>query len=558
MKSIRSKIAILITFTSIILIVGILTVSYMVNKKNITELCESYLYDTCVSASDTLYECFYSDTERSNMDVGLKRLDYVLNNVGINTMQSSKAYLVDTQGTYLYHDDPAMIGQQIEGNAVIRDVLATLQTGMITTADVRECTVNGKEIYIAFMCTVNDWVIFVQADKADVMKPVNDIAAICVIIGLVLLLAALGVAILVTQMITRPIRALTSVINSISELNMQDDCAIPVTHDEVGTMGGAVIHMKNRLLGIVSELNHISDKLVEDSDSLYEISEGVNEASANNSAINQKMAVVMEETSASMESVTDHVKGMNRNAAAVAEHILAGTQLSADARKKSALIYERTGTSREETFQVYDKIQKTSQDAIIKAQKAAQINELANTIQDIADQPTLLSLNASIEAARAGEEGKGFGVVASEIATLAAQSTKAGANISAIVNDVNSSVETLKGCLMDALDFLEHKVMNDYNDFMQSSNDYSTVAESIEEFMNQANDEVLELKHFIDEITGTMSDINNNISDCSAGISDIAKKTTDVVDLTAEAFRKTSSEKVFARQLSDITSQFQL
>ena len=178
MKSIRSKIAILITFTSIILIVGILTVSYMVNKKNITELCESYLYDTCVHASDTLYECFYSDTERSNMDVGLKRLDYVLNNVGINTMQSSKAYLVDTQGTYLYHDDPAMIGQQIEGNAVIRDVLATLQTGMITTADVRECTVNGKEIYIAFMCTVNDWVIFVQADKADVMKPVNDIAAI--------------------------------------------------------------------------------------------------------------------------------------------------------------------------------------------------------------------------------------------------------------------------------------------------------------------------------------------------------------------------------------------
>ena len=558
MKSIRSKIAILITFTSIILIVGILTVSYMVNKKNITELCESYLYDTCVSASDTLYECFYSDTERSNMDVGLKRLDYVLNNVGINTMQSSKAYLVDTQGTYLYHDDPAMIGQQIEGNAVIRDVLATLQTGMITTADVRECTVNGKEIYIAFMCTVNDWVIFVQADKADVMKPVNDIAAICVIIGLALLLAALGVAILVTQMITRPIRALTSVIDSISELNMQDDCTIPVTHDEVGTMGSAVIHMKNRLLGIVSELNHISDKLVEDSDSLYEISEGVKEASANNSAINQKMAVVMEETSASMESVTDHVKGMNRNAAAVAEHILAGTQLSADVRKKSALIQERTGTSRDETFQVYDKIQNTSQDAIIKAQKAAQINEFANAIQDIADQTNLLSLNASIEAARAGEEGKGFGIVASEIATLAAQSTKAGANISAIVNDVNSSVETLKGCLMDALDFLEHKVMNDYNDFMQSSNDYSTVAESIEEFMNQANDEVLELKHFIDEITGTMSDINNNISDCSAGISDIAKKTTDVVDLTAEAFRKTSSEKVFARQLSDITSQFQL
>lgn len=558
MKSIRSKIALLITATSIILIAGILSVSYMVNKKNITDLCESYLYDTCVHASDTLYECFYSDTERSNMDVGLGRLDYILNNVGINTMQSSRAYLVDTQGKFLYHDNPDMLGQQIEGNAVIQSVLDTLQTGMITTADVRECTVDGREVYIAFMCTVNDWVIFVQADKSDVMKPVNTISTICAFIGLALLLAALCVGMVVTRMITRPITALTAVINDISELNMQDGCAIPATHDEVGAMGNAVIHMRGRLSGIVSELNHISEKLVADSDSLYEISEGVNEASTNNSAINQEMAAAMEETSSSMESVTEHVKNINRNAAAVAEHINAGTQLTADVRKKSAIIHEKTSVSREETFQVYDKIQKTSQEAIVKAQKASQINELAKAIQDIADQTNLLSLNASIEAARAGEEGKGFGVVASEIASLATQSTQTGADIVAIVDDVNSSVETLKGCLMDALDFLEHKVMNDYNDFMQSSDEYSGATESIEQFMNQANGEVMELKRFIDEIAGTMSEINKNISDCSTGISDIAQKTTDVVELTAEAFDKTSSGKVSARKLSDITSRFRL
>ena len=558
MKSIRSKIALLITATSIILIAGILSVSYMVNKKNITDLCESYLYDTCVHASDTLYECFYSDTERSNMDVGLGRLDYILNNVGINTMQSSRAYLVDTQGKFLYHDNPDMLGQQIEGNAVIQSVLDTLQTGMITTADVRECTVDGREVYIAFMCTVNDWVIFVQADKSDVMKPVNTISTICAFIGLALLLAALCVGMVVTRMITRPITALTAVINDISELNMQDGCAIPATHDEVGAMGNAVIHMRGRLSGIVSELNHISEKLVADSDSLYEISEGVNEASTNNSAINQEMAAAMEETSSSMESVTEHVKNINRNAAAVVEHINAGTQLTADVRKKSAIIHEKTSVSREETFQVYDKIQKTSQEAIVKAQKASQINELAKAIQDIADQTNLLSLNASIEAARAGEEGKGFSVVASEIASLATQSTQTGADIVAIVDDVNSSVETLKGCLMDALDFLEHKVMNDYNDFMQSSDEYSGATESIEQFMNQANEEVMELKRFIDEIAGTMSEINKNISDCSTGISDIAQKTTDVVELTAEAFDKTSSGKVSARKLSDITSRFRL
>ena len=558
MKSIRGKIALLITATSIILIAGILTVSYMVNKKNITELCESYLYDTCVHASDTLYECFYSDSERDNMEVGLGRLDYILNTVGINTMDSSRVYLVDTQGRFLYHDNADMIGKQIEGNTVIQSVLDTLQTGMITTADVRECTVDGREVYIAFMCTVNDWVIFVQADKSDVMKPVNTISAICAVIGLVLLLAALGISMAVTRMITRPIAALTTVINDISELNMQSDIVIPATHDEVGTMGNAVIHMKEELSGIVSELNDISDKLVTDSDSLYEISEGVKQASTNNSDINRKMAAAMEKTSASMESVTSHVENMNKNAAAVVGHINAGTQLTADARRKSEMIREKTSVSREETLQVYDKIQKTSQEAIVKAQKAAQINELAKAIQNIAYRTNLLSLNASIEAARAGEEGKGFGVVAGEIATLATQSTRTGANIVAIVDDVNSSVETLRECLLDALNFLEHKVMNDYDEFMQSSDEYSGATRSIEEFMDQANEEVMELKRFINEVAGAMSEVNGNIGDCTMGISDIAQKTTDVVGLTAEAFDKTRNGKVSARQLSDITSRFRL
>ena len=558
MKSIRGKIALLITATSIILIAGILTVSYMVNKKNITQLCESYLYDTCEHASDTLYECFYSDSERNNMDVGLGRLDYILNNVGIDTMESSRVYLIDSQGKFLYHDNADMIGQQIAGNEMIQSVLDTLQTGMITPADVRECTVDGRDVYIAFMCTVNDWVIFVQADKSDVMKPVNTISAICVVIGLVLLLAALCIGMAVTRMITKPIAALTAVINDISELNMQSSSVIPATHDEVGTMGNAVLHMKEQLSGIVSELNDISEKLVKDSDSLYEISEGVNQASTNNSSINQKLVTVMEETFASMESVTDHVESMNRNAAAVAGHINAGTQLTADARRKSAAIHEKTSASREETLQVYDKIHKTSQEAIVKAQKAAQINELVKAIQDIADQTNLLSLNASIEAARAGEAGRGFGVVAGEIASLAAQSTQAGANIVAIVDDVNSSVETLRGCLVDALNFLEQKVINDYNEFMQSSDEYSGATRSIEEFMDQANGEVMELKRFIDEVAVAISEVNHNISDCTTGISDIARKTTDVVGLTSEAFDKTLSGKVSARQLSDITSRFRI
>ena len=100
--SIRQKISILMAATSVILIVAILAVSYVVNRNNIISLCESYLYDTCISASDTLYESFYGDKERNDLSV---RLEYILNNVGIDTMESSRGYLVDTNGTYLYHEN---------------------------------------------------------------------------------------------------------------------------------------------------------------------------------------------------------------------------------------------------------------------------------------------------------------------------------------------------------------------------------------------------------------------------------------------------------------------
>ena len=73
--SVRSKIAILIISTSILLIIGILTVSYIINRKNIVELCKSYLYDVCTSASATLYESLYEDTERNNLEVSL---EYIL------------------------------------------------------------------------------------------------------------------------------------------------------------------------------------------------------------------------------------------------------------------------------------------------------------------------------------------------------------------------------------------------------------------------------------------------------------------------------------------------
>ena len=167
----------------------------------------------------------------------------------------------------------------------------------------------------------------------------------------------------------------------------------------------------SRITGPVSTpttvINDISEKLVSDANTLYDISEQVNDTSVSNSPTNDGLVVSMAETSSTADKVNDNIKKMNGNVVTVADKIKDGTCLTTDVRNKTI---------------------------------------------EIAEQTTLISLNASIEAAMAGEQGKGYAVVAGEIAKLATESTDASADIVTIVNQVNLSIETLIKCLMDTLD----------------------------------------------------------------------------------------------------------
>jgi methyl-accepting chemotaxis protein len=74
-----------------------------------------------------------------------------------------------------------------------------------------------------------------------------------------------------------------------------------------------------------------------------------------------------------------------------------------------------------------------------------QIGSVSATIETIARQTRLLSLNAAIEAARAGEAGKGFAVVAGEVKNLADETRTATDQIGAIIKDLDTQIEGLIG-----------------------------------------------------------------------------------------------------------------
>ena len=72
--------------------------------------------------------------------------------------------------------------------------------------------------------------------------------------------------------------------------------------------------------------------------------------------------------------------------------------------------------------------------------KASNIAGVVKTINKVADQTNLLSLNAAIEAEKAGEYGSGFAVVATEIRRLADQTAVATFDIAQMVKDVQSAI----------------------------------------------------------------------------------------------------------------------
>lgn len=90
---------------------------------------------------------------------------------------------------------------------------------------------------------------------------------------------------------------------------------------------------------------------------------------------------------------------------------------------------------------------KTSVDNVVKIsdgleEKSSGINNIVDSILEIADQTNLLALNASIEAARAGESGRGFAVVAGEVKKLAAQAKEAGTNIINVTKGIQEDITT--------------------------------------------------------------------------------------------------------------------
>ncbi len=227
------------------------------------------------------------------------------------------------------------------------------------------------------------------------------------------LLLGIGLAVLITRSITRPINAAVKVATTVAAGDLTSQISAS-GKDETADLLRALKTMNDSLVKVVGEVRVASDSVATGSE---EIATGTLDLSQRT----EEQASNLEETAASMEELTVTVK-QNADTARQASQLAQG---ASDAATRGG--------------EVVGQVVTTMQDITNSSKKIA---DIISVIDGIAFQTNILALNAAVEAARAGEQGRGFAVVAGEVRNLAQRSAAAAKEIKDLITASVERVET--------------------------------------------------------------------------------------------------------------------
>ena len=340
---------------------------------------------------------------------------------------------------------------------------------------------------------------------------------------------------MVVATILRPtkhaIRHLNGIVRSIEQDHGDLTSQIQVkTKDEVGTLVVGINKFIDLLRDIIME---IKSDAVELQGNVEQVFNGVNTSNGDIKLVSE----VMEKLSAGMEEVANHADHLNDQAGRVyeaMEHIAGeannGSDFAKEIKDRANALQESGQKRRKMTAEMASEINTLLQSSLEKSKDVEKINVLTNDILEISSQTNLLALNASIEAARAGEVGKGFAVVADEIRKLADSSRETANNIQEISLEVNSSVGELADNANKMLTFIQNEVMPDYDNLVNTGNQYNDDANRIDTLMLQFADSATALKDTMHEMATLIHEISETINDSSNQVSGVSESVTTLTD----------------------------
>lgn len=352
-------------------------------------------------------------------------------------------------------------------------------------------------------------------------------------------------------------REINEIISGID--NQQGDLTRRVTitnNKEVASVGGGIN-------AFMAKLQEIFRMISSNSRDLEGVVNEVRESVQTSNGSVSDLSALTEELSATMQDISDNASRINENTESVAGEVKSIAEKTIEINqytkemKEHAEAMEHAARENMDTTgaKVNDIVSVLSQ-AIEDSNSVNQVDNLTNDILNIASQTNLLALNASIEAARAGDAGKGFAVVASEISQLAAASQEAANNIQSINAIVITAVHNLADNANGLVEYMNEKILPEFQKFVESGGAYHDKATFIESVMADFEAKTDSLQNSMDEIANSVNTISHAIEEGVSGVVSAADSTQVLVSDMDKISKKMDENFAIAEGLKKETSVF--
>ena len=435
---------------------------------------------------------------------------FLLKDVKIKNMDSSYVYLVNEDGTMLYHPTEEKVGQPVE-NVVVTGLVKQLQNGEHPGNAVVDYDFHGTAKYAAYCIMSNNDIVVVSADESDVLSGLHQVSATAfgVLVGIVLVMCV--IAYIVGKRMAKPLVKLGNVVEQMAEGNLNASFdGVKDSNDEIGLIKVRMQHMATMLSDIVEKIREASDHMTASSWELNETSEQTLSANGEISRAVQDVAEGSTNMATSIMDINDNLGTMSSETQVIDSSVHEIKKQAAIVQESSQMMSDKMRNMRESSVRMDEGIATISERIRKVNEVVDKVREIVSVIEEISGQTNLLSLNASIEAARAGDAGRGFAVVAEEIRVLSDNTSEQLENIKQIISELISECSE---CVKASENIVEDNAAQK-EEISYVLTEFGTLDEQI----GLTADKAEEIKKLVE----TMVELNGNITQSSGGLTDVS------------------------------------